>query len=164
MEKSGRMKTEVIVKDMVKSQSYQDPFIKKIRDILFDASARDSKGAIRNLVFSEVQSYSREVQESEKTSVLFLKLCELFVDCESMTIPDEAFKVMVAKLLHECSFACTPSSEELQKMIGVDAAGIEAALEFFKEKECLVSLQGKAGERKRGAKKESLSPAEIDVK
>ncbi|MHC1729787.1 MAG: hypothetical protein AB9866_27915 [Syntrophobacteraceae bacterium] len=149
---------------MVKSEPYHDPFMKRIREILFDASVQTSKGTIRNLVFSEVQSYSREVQETEKTSDLFLRLCELFVDCESIAIPDQYFKVMVAKLLHECSFSKAPSNEELRELIGMDAASIEAAMAYFKDKDCLVSTQGKAGDRKRSMKRDPMPAAELETK
>jgi hypothetical protein len=146
---------------MEKETALRDPFMNTIKEILVGGPKYEGKGSFRNLVYSEVQNYSREVQETEHTSDFFFKLTELIVDCQSLTMPDDSFKIVVAHLLYECSNSKAPLDEDLQKLTGMDAASLEAARDFFKDKECIESMLA-GGKASANGKKKKGSPFALD--
>ncbi len=131
----------------------QDPFLNRIREILTGSS-----GDIRTLVFNEVQSYSRDVQGYESTSDLFIKLCELMVDCQSSGIPEDAFKLIIASLVYECSGSQPATDEELRVMTGMDEADFVKAKEYFMNKECIQLMMSKPKGARGRPRKSGSSP------
>lgn len=126
-----------------------DPFRESIRKILLDYSGRSEKGAFRSRVFAEIQDYSKELQDSEHTSDFFFRMCELVVDCQSLDVPDDSFKIVVAHMLHEFSDSITPPDEEIRQVIGMDPGRFELAKEKLQGRECISLLldNKKAGKK-----------------
>jgi hypothetical protein len=119
-----------------------DPFRDKIRGILISGPPLSAGGDFKSRVFAEVQNYSRELQEAEHASDFFFRLCELIVDCQSLSIPDDSFRIIVAGLLFESnnSNGNGPLDEEVRQLTGMDPASYESAKQqHFKNKQCIVS-------------------------
>ena len=117
-----------------------DTFRDKIREILLNGPPLSAGGDFKSRVFAEVQDYSRELQEAEHVSDFFFRLCELIVDCQSLGIPDDSFRIIVAGLLVESENSNGPMDEEVQQLIGMDPASYESAKQHFKDKECIASV------------------------
>ncbi len=116
-----------------------DPFRDLIMEMLLDSSIADAKDSFRSRVFAEVQNYSREVQEAEHVSEFFFRLCELIVDCQSLSVPDDSFRIIVAHLLFEHGNSTEQLEETVRELIGMDPGSYEMAKEYFKNKECIAS-------------------------
>ncbi|MGA3119000.1 MAG: hypothetical protein ABSF90_31840 [Syntrophobacteraceae bacterium] len=99
-----------------------DHFTDMIRKILLSGGVKNGRDGLKSRIFAEVQHYSMELQEVEHSSDLFFRLCELIVDCQSLSMPHDSFRVMVAYLLCE--------SQDSQ---------FETAKEYFKNQQCIVS-------------------------
>ena len=117
-----------------------DTFRDKIREILLNGPPLSAGGDFKSRVFAEVQDYSRELQEAEHVSDFFFRLCELIVDCQSLGIPEDSFKIIVAGLLFESENSSGPLDEEVRQLIGIDPASYESAKQHFKDKECIASV------------------------
>ena len=117
-----------------------DPFRNKIRGILTGGPPLSVGGDFKSRVFAEVQNYSRELQEAEHASDFFFRLCELIVDCQSMSIPEDSFRIIVAGLLFESENSSGPLDEEVRQLIGMDPASYESAKQHFKDKQCIASV------------------------
>ncbi|HIJ76738.1 MAG TPA: hypothetical protein HPP81_08495 [Deltaproteobacteria bacterium] len=117
-----------------------DTFRDKIREILLNGPSLSPGGDFRSRVFAQVQDYSRELQEAEHASDFFFRLCELIVDCQSLGIPDDSFRIIVAGLLVESENSNGPMDEEVQQLIGMDPASYESAKQHFKDKQCIASV------------------------
>ncbi|MGA3114170.1 MAG: hypothetical protein ABSF90_07025 [Syntrophobacteraceae bacterium] len=117
-----------------------DPFRNKIRGILTGGPPLSVGGDFKSRVFAEVQNYSRELQEAEHASDFFFRLCELIVDCQSMSIPEDSFRIIVAGLLFESENSDGPFDDEVRQLIGMDPASYESAKQQeFKNKQCIAS-------------------------
>ena len=68
------------------------------------------------------------------------EMCELIVDCQSLGIPDDSFRIIVASLLFESENSNGPLDEEVRQLIGMDPASYESAKQHFKDKECIASV------------------------
>ncbi|MGO9372354.1 MAG: hypothetical protein ACLQBD_09670, partial [Syntrophobacteraceae bacterium] len=97
----------------------------------------------KSRVFTEVQNYSRELQEAEYDSDFFFRLLELIVDCRSLSIPDESFKITVASLLFESENSKIPLDEEIRELIGMDPASYEMAKEASENRQCIAASLNK---------------------
>jgi hypothetical protein len=116
-----------------------DTFRDKIREMLLNGVPLSPGGDFKSRVFAEVQDYSRELQEAEHASDFFFRLCELIVDCQSLSIPDDSFRIIVAGLLFESENSNGPLDEQVRQLIGMDPASYESAKEHFKDKPCIAS-------------------------
>ena len=114
-----------------------DTFRDKIREILLNGPSLSPEGDFKSRVFAEVQDYSRELQEAEHASDFFFRLCELIVDCQSLSIPDNSFRIIVAGLLFESENSNGPLDEQVRQLIGMDPASYESAKQHFKDKQCI---------------------------
>jgi hypothetical protein len=128
-----------------------DPFRDIISKILVAGAAGNGKDSFKSRVFAEVQSYSKELQEMEHASDLFFRLCELIVDCQSLSIPDDSFKIIVARLLSESQDSWGRSEEKVREMLGMDFASFEAAQERLKEQQCILSSLNKEKTGRKGS-------------
>ena len=81
---------------MEMSARVKDPFRERIWEILLGESTGKARDGFKSRVFTEVQNYSRELQEAEYDSDFFFRLLELIIDCRSLSIPDESFRITVA--------------------------------------------------------------------
>ncbi len=135
----------------MKTSSSNDPFKTTIREILIGSSATDRRDNFKSRIFAEVQNYSTELQEVENASELFFRLCELIVDCQSLSIPDDSFRVMVAYLLCESEDLGSRSDEDVRLLLGMDIAGFEAAKESFKARQCIISSLNREKTTRKGA-------------
>jgi len=129
-----------------------DTFRDKIREMLLNGLPLSPGGHFKSWVFAEVQNYSRELQEAEHASDFFFRLCELIVDCQSLSIPDDSFRIIVAALLFESENSNEPLDEEVRQLIEMDPASFESAKQHFKNKPCIVS----ALNREKTGRKNSL--------
>ncbi len=117
-----------------------DPFRDKIRGILTSGPSLSAGDDFKSRVFAEVQNYSRELQEAEHASDFFFRLCELIVDCQSMSIPEDSFRIIVAGLLFESRNSDGPFDDEVRQLIGMDPESYESAKQQqFKNKQCIAS-------------------------
>ncbi|MFZ0927035.1 MAG: hypothetical protein WAN11_00430 [Syntrophobacteraceae bacterium] len=117
-----------------------DPFRDRIRGILTGGPSLSAGDDFKSRVFAEVQNYSRELQEAEHASNFFFRLCELIVDCQSMSIPEDSFRIIVAGLLFESGNSDGPFDDEVRQLIGMDPASYESAKQLqFKNKQCIAS-------------------------
>jgi hypothetical protein len=135
----------------MKTSSSNDPFMTAIREILVGSGATDGRDDFKSKIFAEVQDYSTELQEAENASDLFFRLTELIVDCQSLSIPDNSFKVMVAYLLCESKDSGCNSDEEIRDLLGMDTACFEAAKESFKTRQCILSSLNREKTSRKGA-------------
>jgi hypothetical protein len=127
-----------------------DHFREKIMEML--AGAHSSMGVeFKSMVFAEVQNYSRELQEIENASDLFFRLCELIVDCQSLSVPDDSFKIIVACLLCQPEDAMDCPSEEVRELIGMTIPSFEAAQDHLKSWQCIVSALNKEKTGRKGS-------------
>jgi len=133
------------------SSRSDDPFRDIIRKILVTRAAENGKDSFKNKVFAEVQSYSTELQEIEHVSDLFFRLCELIVDCQSLSMPDDSFKIIVAHLLSETKGSQGQSDEEVRELLGMDFTSFEAAKERLKEQQCILASLNKEKTGRKGA-------------
>ncbi len=124
---------------MKTSLQINDAFRGRVREILIGDFTGKAKDGIKSRIFAEVQNYSRELQEADDDSDFFFRLLELIVDCQSLSIPDESFRIMVAHLLFESENSKVPLDEELRELIGMDPAGFETAKEYFKNRPCIAA-------------------------
>ena len=120
-----------------------DTFRDKIREILLNGPSLSPGGDFRSRVFAAVQDYSRELQEAEHTSDFFLRLCELIVDCQSLGIPEDSFRIIVAGLLFESEDSNGPLDEQVRQLLGMDPASYESAKQHLKDKQCIASVLNK---------------------
>ncbi len=134
---------------MKTSPRTNDPFRDKIRQILLACPPLSARSEFKSRVFAEVQNYSREVQEAEYDSDFFFTLLELIVDCQSLDIPDDSFRIIVADLLCESKDSECSADEEVRQLIGMDPAKYEVAKEDFKNSQCIASAlnRGKTGRK-----------------
>lgn len=121
---------------MKTSLRINDPFRDRIADILLKGSTRKERDGCKSRVFAEVQDYSRELQEAEHASDFFFRLLELILDCQSLNLPDDSFRIMVVHLLLESKDSRT-LDEEVRELIGIDPAGYEAAKEHLENRQCI---------------------------
>jgi hypothetical protein len=128
-----------------------DAFRDAIRGILLSGAAKAGRQSIKNRIFSEVQSYSTELQEVEHASDLFFRLCELIVDCQSLSMPDDSFRIIVAYLLSESEDSPGHSDEEVRELLGMDFDSFEEAKEHFKDQQCVVSSLNREKTGRKGA-------------
>jgi hypothetical protein len=135
----------------MKTGSSNDTFKTIIREILAGSGSTEGRDSFKSRIFAEVQNYSTELQEVENVSDLFLRLCELIVDCQSLSIPDDSFRVMVAYLLCESADPGSRSDEDVRELLGMDTACFEAAKESFKTRQCIVSSLNREKTGRRGA-------------
>jgi hypothetical protein len=129
-----------------------DTFRDKIREILLNGPSLSPGGDFRSRVFAQVQDYSRELQEAEHASDFFFRLCELIVDCQSLSIPDDSFRIIVAALLFESENSNEPLDEEVRQLIEMDPASFESAKQHFINNPCIAS----ALNREKTGRKNSL--------
>lgn len=128
-----------------------DPFRDIIMGILVTGAAENGRDSFKSRVFAEVQSYSTELQEIEHASDLFFRLCELIVDCQSLSMPDDSFKIIVAYLLSDSESLQGQSDEEARELLGMDFASFEAAKERLKEQQCVLSSLNREKTGRKGA-------------
>ena len=128
---------------MEMSLRVKDPFRERIWEILLSESTRKTRGGFKSRVFTEVQKYSRELQEAEYDSDFFFRLLELIVDCRSLSIPDESFRITVARLLFESENSKVPLDEEVRELIGMDPASYEIAKESSQNRQCIATSLNK---------------------
>ncbi len=151
---------------MKESGHPDDPFRDLIEDILLNSLSEGSKESFRSKVFAEVQHYSREVQEAEHVSDFFFRLCELIVDCQSLSVPDDSFRIIVAHLLFQNGYSAEPLEEKIRELIGMDPVSYEVAKEYFKNKECIASTLKREKTGKKGSimagKKNASGTVEIE--
>jgi hypothetical protein len=121
-----------------------DPFKDTIGKILVAGATENGKDSFKSRVFAEVQSYSTELQEVEHASDLFYKLCELIVDCQSLSMPEDSFKIIVAYLLSDSKVSQRQLDEQVRELLGMDFASYEAAKERLQEAQCVLSSLNKA--------------------
>ncbi len=137
---------------MNKGPRTHDTFRDKIMEILLNGPPLSPGGQFKSRVFAEVQNYSRELQEAEHASDFFFRLCELIVDCQSLSIPDDSFRIIVAGLLFESENSNGPLDEEVRQLIQMDLESFESAKQHFKNKPCITS----ALNREKTGRKNSL--------
>ncbi len=136
---------------------HSDPFLARIRDIVVDSVADQSRNGFKSAVVLEVQNYSQLIYEQQEVSRLFLKICDLLLDCESKSIPDNSFKVLIANLVYEHSYSRIPSDREIRELTGMSASELSQAGEGLKGRECLVpvlrnnSIMNQAGKAQKGS-------------
>ena len=129
---------------MEMSPRVKDPFRERIWKILLSESGGKTREGLKNRVFTEVQNYSRELQEAEYDSDFFFRLLELIVDCRSLSIPDESFRITVAQLLFESENSKVPLDEEVRELIGMDPVSYEIAKEASKNRrQCIAASLNK---------------------
>ena len=128
---------------MEMSRHVKDPFRERIWQILLGESTRKTRDGFKSRVFTEVQNYSRELQEAENDSDFFFRLLELIVDCRSLSIPEESFRITVARLLFESENSKIPLDEEVRELIGMDPASYEMAKESSQNRPCIVASLNK---------------------
>jgi hypothetical protein len=128
-----------------------DPFRDAIRGILLSGAAKAGRDSFKSRVFAEVQSYSTELQEVDHASDLFFRLCELIVDCQSLSMPDDSFRIIVAYLLSESKDSQGHSDEEVRELLEMDFESFEEAKERFKEHQCIVSSLNREKTGRKGA-------------
>ena len=128
---------------MEMSLRVKDPFRERIWEILLGESTGKAKDGFKSRVFSEVQNYSRELQEAENDSDFFFRLLELIIDCRSLSIPDESFRITVATLLFESENSKVPLDEEVRELIGMDPASYEIAKESSRNRQCIAASLNK---------------------
>ncbi len=121
-----------------------DPFSTRIREIVLDFVDNHSGHEFRSAIVSEVQSYSQLLEDEQEVSQLFFKICDLLLDCESKSIPDKSFKVLIANLIHECSYSEAPSDSEIQELTGMSALELSQAGEALIKQECLFPVSRKS--------------------
>lgn len=115
-----------------------DRFRAKIMEMLAESHSCTA-GDFKSMVFAEVQNYSRDLQEIEHTSDLFYRLCELIVDCQSLSVPDDSFRIIVACLLCQPENGNSCPNEEVRALIGMNTPSFEAAQGHLNERQCIVS-------------------------
>jgi hypothetical protein len=138
-----------------------DLFRDKIREILVDAIPLSSRGDLRSRIFAEVQNYSRELQETDCDSDFFYRLLELIVDCQSLSMPDSWFRVILAGLLCEAVDPLSCPDEKVRPLL--DMESFERAKESFKNKQCVLSALSREKTGRKGsimAGKRNFSRAE----
>jgi hypothetical protein len=128
---------------MEMSPRVKDPFRERIWGILLGESNRKTRDGFKSRVFSEVQNYSRELQEAEYDSDFFFRLLELIIDCRSLSIPEESFRITVAILLFESENSKSPLDEEIRELIGMDLASYEIAKESSQNRQCIAASLNK---------------------
>ncbi|HYA42804.1 MAG TPA: hypothetical protein VEF34_15980 [Syntrophobacteraceae bacterium] len=141
--------------------SNNDLFREKIRQILLDAIALSARGDFKSRIFAEVQNYSRELQEADYDSDLFYRLLELIVDCQSLSMPDNWFKMIVAGLLCDSKDLDGCPDEQVRQLM--DTESFERAKESFINKQCVVSALSREKTGRKGgimAGKRNFSKAE----
>lgn len=127
-----------------------DRFREKIMEML--AGFHSSAGVdFKSMVFAEVQNYSRELQEVEHASDLFFRLCELIVDCQSLSVPDDSFKIIVACLLCQPEDGVSCATEEVRELIGMNIPSFEAAQVHLKDRQCIVSALNREKTGRKGS-------------
>lgn len=127
-----------------------DPFRDKIKELLADSGLCTGSN-FKSRVFAEVQNYSRELQETEHASDFFFRLCELIVDCQSLSIPDDSFRVVVAGLLCQAKDSNNCLDEEVRELIGMDSPSFEAAKGSLKNRQCIVSALNREKTGRKGS-------------
>jgi hypothetical protein len=126
---------------MVKVQNPQsDPFLDRIHIIMADSVGNQTTHGFRSAVLSEVQIYSRLIEEQPKPSQLFFKICDLLVECESANITDNSLKVLIANLVHEHCYYKAPTDDEIKELTGLSVLELDQAREALKGLECLSSV------------------------
>ena len=135
---------------MKTSAHADDPFREKIREILLATSPLNGGGDFKTIVFAEVQNYSMELQEAEHASDFFFRLCELIVDCQSLAIPDDSFRIVVAGLLLDPKDV-TDLGEEVRLLAGMDPESFETAKEHFRNRQCIDSALGRERTGRKGS-------------
>jgi hypothetical protein len=128
-----------------------DPFRDKIREMLLDSSASSGRGFFKSRVFAEVQNYSRELQEVDFDSDFFFRLLELIVDCQSLSIPDNSFRIIVAGLLCEFKDSKGCPEDEVRQMSGMDTESFDQAKESLKDRQCIVSALNREKTGRKGS-------------
>jgi len=117
-----------------------DPFLTRIQSIMSKFAASQASNGLKSEIFSEVQKYSLTVDEQEGISNIFLKTCDLMLDCQSGKITDNSFMVIMANLVHEQTHLETPSDDEIQKLTGLSISEIDQARASIEGQECLLSV------------------------
>jgi hypothetical protein len=138
-----------------------DLFRDKIREIVLDDTPLNPRGDFKNRIFAEVQNYSRELQEADYDSDFFFRLLELIVDCQSLGMPDNSFRIIVAGLLCESKDSKICPDERVRQLM--DTEIFEWAKESFKNKQCIVSALSREKTGRKGsimAGKRNFSRAE----
>lgn len=128
-----------------------DHFRDKIMEIVLAGSSGSAGGNFRGRVFAEVQNYSRELQEAEQASDFFFRLIELIVDCQSLSMPDDSFRIIVAGLLCKPKESESCPDDEVRQMIGMERATYEAAKENFKNRQCIASALNREKTGRKGS-------------
>ncbi len=150
----------------MKTKLRDDPFREKITEILLAASAPGARDDLKGRVFEEVQNYSRDLQEAENASDFFFRLCELIVDCQSLSIPSDSFRILVADLLCESRESKACPEEKIRQLIGMGKEEFEAAKESFQNRQCIISALNREKTGRKGsimAGKRNFSKAEQTV-
>lgn len=146
----------------MKTDPSDDCFRKKIMEMLARSDSRTG-GDFKSIVFAEVQNYSRELQEIEHASDLFFRLCELIVDCQSLSVPDDSFKIIVACLLWQPEDGRSCLNEGVRELIGMNMPSFEAAQGHLQDRQCIVSALNREKTGRKGsimAGKRNFSKAE----
>jgi len=117
-----------------------DPFRAGILKIMLDHVADRTGHGFRSAIASEVRTYSQQIDDQQEVSQLFLKICDLLLDCNSKNIPDNSFKVAIANMIHENSGSKTPLDDEIRKLTGFSTLELSQAGEALKDLECLSSV------------------------
>lgn len=74
---------------MVKMKNSQsDPFLDRIQIIMADSVGNQTRQGFKSTVVSEIQIYSRLMEEQPTASTLFFKICDRLLECESTNITD----------------------------------------------------------------------------
>jgi hypothetical protein len=143
-----------------------DIFLTRILKIMRDSVTNQTEHGFRSAIVSEVRTYSQLIDDKEEVSHLFLKICDLLLDCESKTIPENSFKLLIANLVHEQCYARGPSDDEIRQITGMSTLELDKAGEALKGLECLSSVSRNSSVMKPGnkpdKKKSPVQPDELD--
>jgi hypothetical protein len=133
-----------------------DVFVAKIREIMLEFAGDTTEYGFRSAIVSEVRGYSRKLGDIQEVSELFLKICDLLLDCESNSIPGNSFKVLIANLINGHGLPQASSDGEVRNLTGMSASELSQAEEALKTIECLhpilqspILQWGKKGHRKK---------------
>jgi hypothetical protein len=124
----GRLKMKI---------SQNDVFLAAIHRILQESVSGWTGREFRNAVVLEVQSYSQRIDDQQHVSELFLKVCDLLLDCNPTNIPDNSFKMIIANLVHESSYSNVPPEDAIRQLTGFSVLEMDQAQAALGDRECL---------------------------
>ena len=81
--------------------------------------------------------------------ISFSNCWELILDCQSLNLPDDSFRIMVLHLLLESKNSRT-LEEEVRELIGIDPASYEEAKEHLENRQCIAKSLNKEKTGRKG--------------